>query len=179
MILNTHFSAAIPGKVLRYDYRSAVRDGIRRLQELGHREIYYLTMFREPWDQRFQEFVSAFSEDRIWNLDKRRASPEDWKAFLDRHPGCSAMFHLNDFLAMDTIRNCSALGLDVPGDLSVVGFDNIRATEYSLPSLSTVSRPLSEAASHAVTALLAQLKGKKSELPEILPCRFIQRESIR
>ena len=179
VILNTNCSAAVPGTVLRYDYKSAIRDGIGYLRAHGHDGIYYQTRSCEPWDQRYQEFSDTFPEDHVWLLQKKNAQPEDWRAFLKKHPDCSALFHLNDFLAMDSIRICSQLGLSVPGDISIIGFDNIRVAEHTLPSLSTISRPLSEAAEHAVASLLARLNGKKSELPEVLSCRFIPRESIR
>ncbi|MBQ9772333.1 MAG: LacI family DNA-binding transcriptional regulator [Lentisphaeria bacterium] len=179
VILNTNSSASLPGKMLRYDYRIAVREAIDYLKGQGHTGIYYQTRYFEPDDQRYLEFAESVSEKNIWCLPYRNVSPEEWKAFMQEHPDCTAMLHLNDFLAMKTLQNCMANGMTVPEDFSVVGFDNIHAAEYATPGLSTISRPLSEAAELAVNAVLAELEKKPYELPEVLPCQFIRRNSVK
>ena len=176
VILNTHPTASIPGKILHYDYRTAVREAINYLQSQGHKEIFYQTTLGDAFEQRYLEFVKHFGKEKIWNIIS--PSTEDFKKFFKNHPDCSAMLHLNDFIAMRTIQNCNKLNIRVPEDLSIIGFDNIHAAECATPSLSTVRRPLADAASHAVGALLAQLNGEKYDLPESLPCKFIPRESI-
>lgn len=177
VILSTCAAASIPGKLLRYDYRSAVRDAINYLRERGHSGIYYQTHQLESGDQRYMEFSESVSAERIWLLQNRHITPDEFRVFLDQHPDCTAILHLNDILAMRTLQNCAANGINVPRELSVIGFDNIRTTEYTTPTLSTISRPLSEAAHFAVRTVLDELEKKNSSLPEILPCHFIPRGS--
>ena len=176
VILNIHPFAAIPGKLLRYDYGTAVRASIEYLRSKGHREIFYQTDLGNSPEQRRLAFIDVCGEDKVWNI--RNPSLDDWRAFRRAHPGCTAMLHLNDFLAMRTIQSCRKLGLRVPEDLAVVGFDDIRAAECATPGLSSIRRPLEEAAACAVKALIARLNGGDFRLPESLPCRFIPRESI-
>lgn len=178
VLLSTSATASVPGKLLRYDYRTAIRSAVDYLKDLGHTGIYYQTKYIQSHDQRYMEFVESVSEENIWFVPGQEISPENFHNFLKQHPDCTAMLHLNDFLAMRTIQNCTATGIKVPDDLSVVGFDNIHAADYTEPSLSTISRPLSEAAHHAVHAVLAELEKKTYCLPEVLPCHFVPRASI-
>lgn len=177
VILNTHPFAQIEGKILRYNYRAAVRDAIEYLRNAGHEEIFYQTTLDGSHEQRFLEFSKLCGEENVWYVPEF-PKIEDWKTFFQRHPRCSAMLHLNDFLALRTIQNCRLLNKNVPEDLAVVGFDNIRAAECATPSLATISRPLQQAAFHAVKSLLTSLDGKDYELPESLACKFINRNSI-
>ena len=180
VILNTHSTAALPGKMLRYDYRAAVHSAIEYLKQTGHSGIYYHTysnMHRH--DQRFLEFVETVSQENVWLTDKDDFTAETFQSFLKKHPDCTALLHLNDYLAMRTIQYCTASGIRIPDDCSIIGFDNIRATDYTCPSLSSISRPLADAAYHAVHAVLAELEKKPYDLPEILPCQFIRRDSVK
>ena len=153
VILNTNSEAWLPGKMLRYDYRAAVREAIDYLKKQGHTGIYYQTRYFEPEDQRYMEFIESVSEKNIWCLKQQNASAAEWKTFLHKHPDCTAMLHLNDFLAMKTIQNCAANGIKVPDDFSVVGFDDIRTAEYATPALSSISRKFFPANLYGETAL--------------------------
>lgn len=177
VILNTHPSAMMPGKILHYDYRSAINEAINHLQSMGHKNIYYQTPVENSYDQRFLEFIKFFGEKKVWYPSAQIPSAEEFGDFMNQHKDCTAMLHLNDFMALQTIRNCNYLGINVPEEFSVIGFDNITAADYTIPKLSTVSRPLEEAAHHAVISLLKQLKYEKYNLPESLPCKFIKRDS--
>ncbi len=179
IVLNTHPFAESPGKMLRYDYCTGVRDAIKYLQSKGHTGIYYQTFVRTREEQRFIEFSSLCGQDHVWHIDpKMNVSIADMKSFLKKHPDCSAILHLNDFLTMHSIRNCRALGLKIPEDIALVGFDNIHAAECSSPALSTISRPLHEVATMAVKSIISYIEEGICNLPASVPCKFIVRESI-
>ncbi|MDE0344605.1 MAG: LacI family DNA-binding transcriptional regulator [Boseongicola sp.] len=59
-------------------------------------------------------------------------------AFLQDNPGITGIFASNDFLALAAIRSARELSLDVPGDLSIVGFDGIGFGSMVMPSLATI-----------------------------------------
>ena len=179
VILNTHYSAAFPGKMLRYDYRTAVRSAINYLKEQGHTGIYYIGGRQMYEDQRYCEFVESVSEKNVFGVDYGNISYDEWDSFMKSHPDCTAILHMNDFLALRTMQYAAASGLSVPDDLSVVGFDNIHAADFTVPTLSSISRPLASAAQYAVKAVLDELENKSSDLPEILPCEFIRRDSVK
>ena len=95
----------------------------------------------------------------------------------------TALVCCNDYLAIGAIRACEALGLRVPGDVAVVGHDDIPAARYLRPSLTTVSQPMTQAGEVGMQLLLQQLAGGKSEppggldVPARLKCTPVFRES--
>ena len=60
------------------------------------------------------------------------------QTFLRENPAITGIFASNDFLALATIRSARALALDVPDDLSIVGFDGIEVGSMVEPSLATI-----------------------------------------
>jgi DNA-binding LacI/PurR family transcriptional regulator len=71
----------------------------------------------------------------------------------------------NDLMAIGVIREAEAHGVDVPGDLSVVGFDGIEAATWNEPALTTVEQPIDEIAETAVRALRSLIADDSQSLP--------------
>jgi DNA-binding LacI/PurR family transcriptional regulator len=71
----------------------------------------------------------------------------------------------NDLMAIGVIREAAAHGIDVPGELSVVGFDGIGAAAWVEPTLTTVEQPIDEIADTAVRALRALIEDGSQSLP--------------
>ena len=175
--MNTHPTASIPGKLLHYDYRAAVRDAILHLQSKGHKNICYQTPYDSSFEQRYLEFTSFYGKENVWYPENNIPDAEEFAGYINKTK-CTALLHVNDFHAMRTIQNCAALNIKVPQEIAVVGFDNIAAVNYTTPTLSSISRPLTEAAGAAVRHLIAELNEQKDELPASLPCKFIPRDSV-
>jgi LacI family transcriptional regulator, galactose operon repressor len=99
----------------------------------------------------------------------------------DQRP--TALFCFNDRMAAGAYRAAAELGLSIPDDLSVVGFDNQELVSEALyPALSTVQLPHYEMGARAVTQLLA-LTGTPGRPPgpvtqEMLPCPLVARASV-
>jgi DNA-binding LacI/PurR family transcriptional regulator len=81
-----------------------------------------------------------------------------------------AVFGLNDTLALGAMRVLQEAGLRVPGDVAVIGFDNLDETQYSLPSLTTIDPGRAEIADTAVRVLLERINGGE---PATAPAREI------
>jgi len=97
---------------------------------------------------------------------------------LDERP--TAVFAANDITAIRTMRVAADLGLDVPGDLSVVGFDNIPESVLVDPPLTTISQPLHEMGAEAFRLLLTLLTGAEPTDTHVrLPTELIERHSTR
>lgn len=80
------------------------------------------------------------------------------RALLDRPGRPTAVFAVSDVLALGVLRGAQDLGLDVPGDVSVVGFDGIDEGAHSRPPLTTISQDLrgqGRRAAHAALSLVA------------------------
>jgi DNA-binding LacI/PurR family transcriptional regulator len=71
----------------------------------------------------------------------------------------------NDLMAIGVLQEAGALGLRVPGDLSVVGFDGIEAATWTQPPLTTVAQPIREIADTAIGALRTKIEDDGRTLP--------------
>ena len=97
---------------------------------------------------------------------------------LRAHP-TSAVIAYNDQLAIGLMRGLASMGARVPGDVSVVGFDNIFGADLVTPGLTTVAAPLRVQGTTAVKNLLALVGGASSRTGEavVLPTRLVVRAS--
>jgi DNA-binding LacI/PurR family transcriptional regulator len=96
--------------------------------------------------------------------------------------GTTALFCLADNIALGAIRACRAAGLDVPGDISILGFDDTVAGELTHPPLTTIHAPLREIGRAALDELELQVRSVDDErvVRRVeLGCRIIERESCR
>lgn len=96
---------------------------------------------------------------------------------LSRRPRPTAILAVNDQLAFGVIEAAKEFGLSVPGDLSVVGFDDVPEAERSSPPLTTVSQPHVEKGLLAGRKLTAILRGEDPGGPDMLPTRLVVRAS--
>ena len=79
----------------------------------------------------------------------------------------TALFAYNDISAMGAIRAFQEAGLHVPGDISVVGFDDIPGAAFHYPSLTTIRQPLRRMGEMAVEMLVGQIEREKEWQREI------------
>jgi LacI family transcriptional regulator len=82
----------------------------------------------------------------------------------------------NDLLALGALRRLRELAIDVPGQVSVAGYDDISIASMTAPQLSTVRLPLREMGRRGFEYAVAQLAGE-SPAPEQLPTEIVLRES--
>ena len=81
---------------------------------------------------------------------------------LSRRRKPSAILCSNDLTALGVMRKTYELGIQIPKDLSVIGFDDIRLAQFCLPPLTTVQMSQSELARLAFNGLLAQVGTKEA-----------------
>lgn len=97
---------------------------------------------------------------------------------LDKKKRPTALICANDEIAAGCLRAARRLGLKVPDDLSVIGFDNIAMSNYTDPALTTISADKEGMGAHAVLRLIDLVKNKgASRIQEILPVELVVRES--
>ena len=97
---------------------------------------------------------------------------------LDSRQHFTALFAANDQMALGACLGLHRRGMRVPEDVSVVGFDDLPVSRYSVPPLSTVHHPAYEVGQLAASAMLQMLRGDKPEATVPAP-RVIVRESTR
>jgi DNA-binding LacI/PurR family transcriptional regulator len=89
----------------------------------------------------------------------------------------TALLCANDRIALGAYAAAADAGRSVPGDLSVVGFDDAPIALYVRPTLTTVAIPTYEMGQAAMRLLLAQLEGNTEARLETLPTRVVVRDS--
>jgi len=113
-----------------------------------------------------------------WN---RASGAEAARHLLDRGVRFDALFGLNDDLALGAMRELVASGVHVPDDVAVIGFDNLDASQYSVPTLSTIDPGVEQMAKAAVRVLTQRIEQPAEEpaTPEKIevPFHLVQRES--
>jgi LacI family transcriptional regulator len=97
---------------------------------------------------------------------------------LDRAPEITAIFFGNDQMAAGGMRTLREAGLDVPNDISVVGFDDVFLAQYLTPSLTTVRQPLVDMGRAAANLLLARLENDGREVVHRFDPELIERQSV-
>ncbi len=88
----------------------------------------------------------------------------------------TAIFAYNDLTAIGIMMAARDMGIRIPQDLSLVGFDNIEATEFVTPPLTTVHQPR-EAMGRAAMNMALDLLKEKTIKNRMLACKFIVRSS--
>ncbi|KAB8291928.1 LacI family DNA-binding transcriptional regulator [Bifidobacterium avesanii] len=159
----------------------------RHLIELGHRRIATITGPENAMCSaaRLDGYRAALREAGI-EADPQlvrhgRFQVEDGERLATellsspRRP--TAIFAQSDFIAMGVYRAAKELGLTIPEDLSVVGFDDIQTAAYMGPALTTIHQPLNEMASAATRMILDAHHGRPVSDRVILPTSLVVRES--
>lgn len=165
------------------DHAGGARAAVAHLLELGHRTVHHLA---GPADS-----FAAAERERGWRSALQHAGrpvPEpvrgDWTAasghreggVLARDPAVTAVFAANDQMALGLIRALKGAGREVPGDVSVVGFDDIADAADYLPPLTTVRQDFDRLGELAVAHLVAGIEGGAAGI-DVLPARLVVRES--
>lgn len=136
----------------------------RHLLELGHRRIGIVSGPEDVMSvrARLAGFRSAMESAAV-SIDPSLITPGDYHvgsgksgglALLSRPDRPTAIFALNDLEAFGVYEAARTLGLSIPDDISVVGFDDIQMAQWAGPPLTTVRQPLAEMAEEAARLVL-------------------------
>ena len=101
------------------------------------------------------------------------------KQLLEKNPPPTAIIAVNNLMAIGVLKAAQDMGVKVPDDLSVIGFDDSLMSEVVNPALTVVKQPLKDIAYEAARLLIAQLHGdEKIETIELEP-QLIIRDSCK
>lgn len=92
----------------------------------------------------------------------------------------TAIFCANDEMAIGCLHEVKSLGLTVPGEISIIGFDDIRYAEVTDPPLTTIRQPAEEIGERVMYRLCRRIEAGNgaSSAPEIVPHKLVVRESV-
>ena len=160
------------------------------LINLGHRRIAYIGKTARTRDaiERIAGYRAALDSahlpiDPQLECDGAFAEADGYRAtktLLELSEPPTAIFAGNDRQAAGVYRALHEAGMNVPDQMSVIGFDNLPFTELLSPPLTTVHAPRLELGRTAATLLLRLINGETLDMPRVvLPTQFIERQSCR
>jgi DNA-binding LacI/PurR family transcriptional regulator len=163
------------------NHRKGAWLALNHLIELGHSEIAFMrgSEFSPDSEDRWnavrevaEELGIRMRAELIVQLEGDETSPQLGypfaKELLARKRPFTALFAYNDISAIGSIRAFQEAGFQVPKDISVVGFDDIRMAVHNNPSLTTVQQPLQKMGEIAARTLLDRIEGHEEWIPEIV-----------
>ncbi|MDD9889680.1 MAG: substrate-binding domain-containing protein [Gammaproteobacteria bacterium] len=158
------------------------------LASLGHKNIAYIKgdPNHKAVTKRFEGYKKGLanaglgvSQSLILEGDNSIGSGEACgEKLLSRKNPPTAIFAANDDMAVGVMRTAERLGLRVPADLSIAGFDDIALARQVYPALTTISQPLASMTERAATVLIESTREMNdSHDQEIIPARLEIRDS--
>lgn len=160
-------------------------EALQHLFDLGHRKIGYIgDVTNELRYLAYNNFMCShpslsLTQNRIIDTNlTARGGYDGLTRLIKNSPDTTAVFCANDTTAMGALKASKDLGLSVPGDLSIVGVDDIEVSRYLAPMLTTVQIPIVEMGKMAAKILLDRIDGGHVAPVNIaFPSRLIPRES--
>ncbi|WP_308909093.1 LacI family DNA-binding transcriptional regulator [Pseudokordiimonas caeni] len=173
---------------IQLDNAGAARAMTEYLISLGHKRI---GVAKGPSESRLtQERLRGYREALEaagLPFDESLVARGDFSASSGRHAATqlmalgkppTALFCLSDEMAIGAMHSVWEMGLKVPNDISIVGFDDILFAEYCKPPLTTIRQPAEEFGSKAMGMLLSLLQGAHlAETNQHLPYEMVIRQS--
>lgn len=207
VLLDSSPDPAVPA--IRIDDDDGAYLATRHLLQLGHRRVGHVSYAGLPpaphenaaSADRFKGYLRALAEEGItpdpsWLLGGApgmrggHASAYRWHALPEPRP--TALFAATDTAAIGLMRGFHELGVRVPEDVALVGFDGVEAGQFSIPAVTTIEHPRADLGRIGVETLLDILAGQSGQAgpsdqsgqagqgapPErVLPVKLVVRES--
>lgn len=189
VVLMGRRSSAARVHSLAFDHYQGACQAMQHLVDQGHRRIAFIggPPGREDAEDRLRAYRDVLQRAGV-AFDERLTAPGHYvesggvsamNLLLDRGLPFSAVFAANDDSAYGAMLALHRRGLRVPDDISLVGYDDLPHSAFSLPPLSSVRQPLRELGRDAANAVVALIEGRKP--PRSAPARLelVVRESTR
>lgn len=176
----------LPG--LAIDNAAAARLAVEHLADLGHRHILHVEGPQENvlGATRREGFLRAAAERGLravvhagdFTMESGARAARDWAAMHDRP---TAVFTASDECAFGFISECDRLGLSVPQDVSVVGFDDVDFASRFIPPLTTIHQPRERLGRRAAELLISAAVTGEMPRPgnELVEAHLVVRGSTR
>lgn len=140
-----------------------------------------------PADSRSQAFIDACEkygvEYKIASTSESQFLKMDYGSDMERliqeYEGVDGIFASSDVIAARVIQACAKLGIRIPEQLQIVGFDDVPIASLTTPQITTIRQPVAQMCSHAVTSIFQQLEGRDSPHSIVLPVSLVKRETTR
>jgi len=185
MLVNHFF----PGKSLDFyavDYADCARLAAEHFLKLGHRSIGLIIgdnthtgiTFRDTFFQQLAE-AGIPEADRPWVRGKwdEQSGYVGAEKLLEKNPGLTAIMGGNDRMAIGAMRHLNLLNKRIPEEVSVLGMDDIPASKYVTPGLSSISVDLYRIGLNSCNHILRMIRGEERTCREFVQGNLVERES--
>jgi LacI family transcriptional regulator len=170
------------------DNYGGARLATRHLYDIGCRKIAHIQGPTHVVNamERFRGYRDEMQELGLWNEQliiqgnyQLKQAKEATLRALQEHK-MDGIFAGNDAMAVGALKAVQQLGLRVPEDVAIIGYDGIPLTEMTTPELSTISQPIYEMGAIAARILVKKIEAKPLEqLHYVLPVKLVERQSTQ
>lgn len=167
LVLINRTTSRVSAPSLSIDYRTGIQNLAQHLYGLGHRRLAYLQGPAESVSNAHRirglaEFEGFVKDATVQVLPGGVSSDEGYARASDViRSGATAVLAYNDLVAVGLMNGLAELGVSVPADVSVTGFDDIPFARYTAPALTTASVPHEELGVQAWSRLRALIRGER------------------
>lgn len=143
-----------------------IADAVKHLADLGHKHIAFLSGPRASWmnTDRWERIMKHAVDARMSIVEIGPNDPtlEAGRQSIDRikAAGVTAAIAYNDLMAIGLLQEAVERGMNIPDELSIVGFDNIFGSDFTSPPITTVQLQLDRSGHEAISALLQLIDNK-------------------
>lgn len=173
--------------VVRIDFYDAASKAVNALAAAGRRNLGYLSPpgHYYTFTERMRGIFDATARLNI-SIPSRcfgqcESSLEDSfraaRALLVQNPGIDGLICFNDIIAIGALEACDDLGITIPDQVAIIGFDNIRLASLNRISLTTLHVPKLEIGIQAMQMLLNRLDGIESPAEIVMKTELIERRT--
>ncbi len=119
-------------------------------------------------------FKNILSSAMMGSDEKIQQLADRIKEFFLSHRQRCAIICYNDLVAIQTVSIANQLGIKIPDELAVIGFDDITATRLVVPPITTIAQPIEQLATNAVDMLINLIENPNNNKPEtiMVPCEL-------
>ena len=175
-----------PIPVVAVDQLAGASRATNHLLDLGHSTVWHLAGPLDWYEARARidgwrstlAAAGAIVHPPLQGDWSPRSGYEQGQRLVARTEDVTAVFVANDQMALGVLRAFREAGIDVPGDVSIVGFDDIPEAPYFAPPLTTVRQEFSRVGTQGMALLLSQMRGEtQGPLEVVVDADLVVRDS--
>ncbi|WP_410514404.1 LacI family DNA-binding transcriptional regulator [Paenibacillus sp. BR2-3] len=157
-----------------------ISKGCRKIAHIcGNLELQLLANYRSTAfrDVMFRHGVEHVIIQTDMNVFDHAQYGQIIEKLLNEHPDVDGIFATSDIIAAFALKGCTKAGKRVPGDIRIIGYDDIGAVSWFAPELSSIKQPISEIGRLAVELIRKQRDGEPFERENILAVELMERST--
>ncbi len=190
VLVDNYLRSPIMDSIVSDNFNGAI-EAVRYLIKMGHKKIGYAggPNSHPSFNGRYKAYKLELMENNLEINDSFIKIKDDFsqemgkelaKEFLQEDKLPTAIFAANDATAIGLMQTFKKYGLNVPEDISIIGFDNIELTAFTTPKITTISIDKEAMGQEAARKLFDRIQNpEKKSTKSVIPAELIERESVR